>query len=52
MSSCGKDRAPGVAVGRHGHIDGMLPMVAPDLEAGAIVTVEDTRVRVRSLPVA
>lgn len=29
-----------------------LPMIEADLDAGAIVTVEDARVRVRALPVA
>ena len=33
-------------------LERVLPMVEADLDAGAIVTVEDTRVRVRTLPVA
>lgn len=33
-------------------LERVLPMVEADLEAGAIVTVEDARVRVRSLPVS
>jgi hypothetical protein len=33
-------------------LERVLPMVESDLAAGAIVTVEDARVRVRTLPVA
>ena len=33
-------------------LERVVPMVEADLEAGAVVTVEDARVRVRSLPVA
>jgi len=34
-----------------GILERVLPSIEPDAMAGAIVTVEDTRVRVRRLPV-